>query len=444
MGVSRVDARVRIDAPGHVVGIRRPCEPLRARVLAVRGIGWPVFVVAGHRIRAQLQQRARNLGIGVGPRCVQGRVAIGVSGGQIRTGSQQRDNDGGMAAFRRSMVQRRLASQVACVDVRPHLHENREDRGVSTRPAHRRVEGCRPAVVAGVHVHPSPCQQLDDPDIPAFRRPVQEGSASEPRVAHVRIRPRFQQQRHHGGVRVRQDDAPGRRVQSARRTRIPRCRQDPPQEEFSDTVTRAVAPALFAASTSAPASSSSATIVESCARTAWCRGPSPSAFRTLTSQPDSMHPATVPASATPANARMLQFSQCMGPAARALVIAHRGIRPQLQQLHDDIGVLVRQGRVQGRVALGVAGIRIGSGRNEGGDYVRLPTRGRNRVERGPAIPVPCVRVRAGFEAARHLVNGGIPEEVRRRPTLAADLAGGGRRAEQEDGCGRNERPICNP
>ena len=126
-----------------------------------------------------------------------------------------------------------------------------------------------------------------------------------------------------------------------------------------------------------------------------------------------------------------------------LVVARRGIGPKFKQLTHHGGVFVRQGCMQGRVAGSVPSIRIGSRRNQCSDDVRLPTRGRNLVQRGPAVRAPCVRVRAGFQAARHLVDGGVPEEVPRAPTRAVLLAGGGRRAEEEDGCGRNERPACN-
>ena len=89
IGVSRVDVPAGVDAPGHVVVVRRLGEPLRARVLAVRGIRRPALVVAGHGIRTQLQQGAHNLGVGVGPRCMQGRVSAGVPGVQIRACGQQ-------------------------------------------------------------------------------------------------------------------------------------------------------------------------------------------------------------------------------------------------------------------------------------------------------------------------------------------------------------------
>ena len=94
--------------------------------------------------------------------------------------------------------------------------------------------------------------------------------------------------------------------------------------------------------------------------------------------------------------------------------------------------------MQGRVSGGVPGIDIRARLDQGDKQVRLPNRGRSCVQRSPAIRAPGVRVCAGFETARYLFGGGVPEEVRRAPARAVHLAGGGHRAEEEDGCARNE------
>ena len=132
--------------------------------------------------------------------------------------------------------------------------------------------------------------------------------------------------------------------------------------------------------------------------------------------------------------------------------------------------------MQGRVAGDVPGIRVASRRDQGGDDVRPdirpPTPGRRFVQRGPAIRVPCVHVhagfhqngdrgrvparagrhvqesraevvpgvhiRTGFETVRDLLGGRLEEEVSGAPILTVLLAGGGSRAEEEDGCDRNE------